>query len=165
MTQLIQRGSYVCVGGTNLDHFHRAKKRWGALFPSSVSQIANIPFVVVNRERADTLQDLRKYDLVVHTAGPFQGKVTIPNGVLEACIDASVPYIDVCDDYCTASAAKARYGSKASAPCILSTGTWPGVSSLMAKQLASRVLAQYPRLSPADLSVDFAFFTAGKKGF
>lgn len=86
--------------------------------------------------------DNRKIDLIVHTAGPFQGKVNSPNGVIKACVEHGVGYIDVCDDYCTARAAKAAYTDKATSinsngsssaspvPCILSTGCWPGVSSL-----------------------------------
>jgi hypothetical protein len=38
----------------------------------------------------------------------------------------------------------------------------PGVSSLMAKQLARKVLAANKSLKPEDLNVDFGFFTAGK---
>jgi hypothetical protein len=38
----------------------------------------------------------------------------------------------------------------------------PGVSSLMAKQLARKVLAANKSLNPEDLNVDFGFFTAGK---
>jgi hypothetical protein len=67
------------------------------------------------------------FDLVVHTAGPFQGKVQTPNGVIQACVEQSVGYIDVCDDYCTASAAKSKYTETANAngvPCIISTGCW-----------------------------------------
>lgn len=36
------------------------------------------------------------FDLVIHTAGPFQWKLTC--SVLEAAIAAKVPYIDVADD-------------------------------------------------------------------
>ena len=36
------------------------------------------------------------FDLVIHTAGPFQWKLT--SSVLEAAIAAKVPYIDVADD-------------------------------------------------------------------
>ena len=40
----------------------------------------------------------------------------------------------------------------------------PGVSSLMAKQLVQSVLQKRPGLKPADLTVDFNFFTAGSGG-
>jgi len=91
----------------------------------------------------------------------------MPNGVIAACVSNSVAYIDVCDDYCTESATKAKYNAKAiesNVPCIISTGCWPGVSSLMAKQLVRQVLQQNKNLKPADLNVDFGFFTAGSGG-
>ncbi len=163
VTQLVQRGSKVSVGGTSRDHFSQAQARWTRIFPQFDFQ--NIAFHKVDREVAESITPIiQDYDLVIHTAGPFQGKVKTPNGVLEACVRASVPYLDVCDDYCTASAAKAKYASQAKVPCIVSTGTWPGVSSLLAKQLVHKALAKDPSLQPADLKVDFGFFTAGSGG-
>jgi saccharopine dehydrogenase-like NADP-dependent oxidoreductase len=173
-TQLIQHGSKVTVGGTVLDNFLSAQKRWLDLFPSNVQALKDVEFVELNREQSDSVSRVLKntpngepYDLVIHTAGPFQGKVGTPNGVLEASIDAAIPYIDVCDDYCTATSAKKRFGAAAgnkNVPCIVSTGCWPGVSSLMAKQLVAATLQSYPKLKPMDLSVDFSFFTAGSGG-
>ena len=162
VTQLIERGSKVVVGGTSHENFIRAQSRWQTLFPNNAAKLREITFRAVDRERAETLSnEIQNYDLVVHTAGPFQGKADRPNGILQACIDEAIPYLDVCDDYCTASAAKTKYARSAKAPCILSTGTWPGVSSLLAKQLISKALLKYPNLKAADLSVDFGFFTAG----
>lgn len=43
--------------------------------------------------RCSWLQDV---DLLVHAAGPFQRRTEC--NVLEACIAAGVPYMDVCDD-------------------------------------------------------------------
>ena len=99
-------------------------------------------------------------------------KLVAKNGILEACILNKVAYVDVCDDYCTASAAKARYADKAKAPCIISTGCWPGVSSLMASRLIRHVMMirsqeEDPKLLQPrqdDLTVDFSFFTAGSGG-
>ena len=130
----------------------------------------SVDFQKVNKEDADSITAVlnrEEYDLVVHTAGPFQGKETATNGVLEACVNSKVPYVDVCDDYCTAMAAKAKYTAQAEVngvPCIVSTGCWPGVSSLMAKQLIRKVLKEDSSLKPEDLSVDFSFFTAGSGG-
>ena len=167
VTQLTKRGSKVSVGGTRESAFQESKSRWISLFPELETNLQSIDFVPLNREVADTVTPTllaKNFDLVVHTAGPFQGKVKTPNGVLEACCDAGVPYVDVCDDYCTASAAKARFAAKAKAPCIVSTGCWPGVSSLMAKQLVGKVLRENKSLTPQDLTVDFSFFTAGSGG-
>jgi len=175
VTQLVRRGSKVTVGGTSEERFRTSQSRWLDIFPELSSSLKEVDFVALNREQADSVKAVlkgkenstHKYDLVVHTAGPFQGKVRTPNGVLEAAVTSSVPYVDVCDDYCTATAAKAKFASKAlenKVPCILSTGCWPGVSSLMAKQLTSKTLDSYPHLKPEDLSVDFSFFTAGSGG-
>jgi hypothetical protein len=63
--------------------------------------------------------------------------------------------------------AKDNYATLAQAkqlPCIVSTGCWPGVSSLMAKQIVRTTLSSYSNVTAADLSVDFSFFTAGSGG-
>jgi len=168
VTQLIQHSpASIVVGGTSDARFKSSRKRWIDQFPAYEEELLKkVNFVAVDRERPESVaaafdNDGNDIDLVVHAAGPFQGKVKCPNGVLEACVTASIMYIDVCDDYCTASAAKTKYAARAQAPCILSTGCWPGVSSLMAKQLVSKTLSTYPSLKPEDLSVDFSFFTAG----
>lgn len=177
--QLILNGAQVTVGGTNIESYQDSRSRWMNLYDSLSSKVLNdtdgnndntLSFAQLDREDSQSVSKIlsqNKYDLVVHTAGPFQGKVKSPNGVIQAAIENGVPYIDVCDDYCTATAAKTKYNQKAienNVPCILSTGCWPGVSSLMAKQLVSSVLKKHPNLKPQDLSVDFSFFTAGSGG-
>ena len=188
---LLLHNAKVTVGGTNVESFQQSKARWKTLYDGKlVNQIENkndnnVSFSTIHREDASTVINVlqqQPYDLVIHTAGPFQGKVQTPNGVIDAAIQCGVPYIDVCDDYCTASMQKERYSKLAIAndvPCIISTGCWPGVSSLMAKQLTTSVLLnknQHQRqnqnqdhpdevvLQPNDLKVDFSFFTAGSGG-
>jgi len=129
-----------------------------------------VKFFAIDREDSSSVSKVLQetsYDLTVHTAGPFQGKIKTPNGVIAACVEQKVPYVDVCDDYCTASAAKSKYEEIAKnneVPCIISTGCWPGVSSLMAKQLVHKALKQNPSIQPKDLTIDFSFFTAGSGG-
>lgn len=124
VTQLVQHDSRVTVGGTSVDSFQAAKAR------NTAWKDDNVNFQTVNKEDALSITSVLKsgtYDIVVHTAGPFQGKATATNGVLQACIENTVPYVDVCDDYCTAMAAKSKYASDAQAnnvPCIISTGCW-----------------------------------------
>jgi saccharopine dehydrogenase-like NADP-dependent oxidoreductase len=170
VTQLIKRGAVVTVGGTSFDSFMNSKQRWQALHANEGYGLGDVDFARLDRESKESVSaalQKKPYDLVVHTAGPFQGKVKTPNGVIDGCISSKVPYVDVCDDYCTASAAKSRHMDKAreiGVPCIISTGCWPGVSSLMAKQLVAGVLAANTSLKPQDLTVDFNFFTAGSGG-
>lgn len=157
-TQLITRGSKVTVGGTSEQRFEQSRNRWKKLFDDKENEINDINFVLIDRESSESVcrvLESEKFDLVVHTAGPFQGKVKTPNGVIDGCISNGVPYIDVCDDYCTASAVKTRFGAKAEGsgvPCIISTGCWPGVSSLMASLLIRKVLQVDKSLKPEDLS-------------
>jgi saccharopine dehydrogenase-like NADP-dependent oxidoreductase len=173
VTQLTKRGALVTVGGTSADNFASSKARWKTLFPDLA--IDRVSFCELSRERTESVQSILKsandklaqYDLVVHTAGPFQGKVKATNGVLEACAQAKIPYVDVCDDYCTAKAAQSKYSAKAQengVPCIISTGCWPGVSSLMALQLIDKIREADPQVDIDDLKVDFSFFTAGSGG-
>jgi short subunit dehydrogenase-like uncharacterized protein len=124
--QLVKYKSHVTVGGTRLESFQAAKARWSKRF----ANLRDIDFCALNKENSTSIVAVLEnddYDLVVNTAGPFQGKVNVPNGVLEACVAKSVPYIDVCDDYCTAMAAKAKFAKAAQeggVPCIISTGCW-----------------------------------------
>ncbi|KAG7346837.1 saccharopine dehydrogenase [Nitzschia inconspicua] len=169
-TQLVKRGAAVTVGGTQRQNYETSRQRWQTLFDDHSSEIAKIKFVSIDRESAASVTKVlesQDFDLVVHTAGPFQGKVGTPNGVIEGCIAKAVPYVDVCDDYCTALAAKSKFMDKAKnqgVSCIISTGCWPGVSSLMASLLIRRVLQADKTLEPKDLNVDFSFFTAGSGG-
>lgn len=173
VTQILKYGGSVTVGATSQESFEVSQNRWKELFPELTNSIDEVKFASINREDSNTISKVLQgsstpaFDLVVHTAGPFQGKVTTPNGVLKACVEEKVPYVDVCDDYCTASAAKAKYADLAKeggVPCIISTGCWPGVSSLMAKQLVQKALARNPSITPKDLTIDFSFFTAGSGG-
>lgn len=158
VTQLAKRGSDVTVGGTKVENFARARERWLRLFPEYSNNIEAIEFVSLDRESVASVSRVLEgggFDLVVHTAGPFQGKVRNPNGVIDGAISNSVPYVDVCDDFCTASAAKRKYSEKAknrNVPCIISTGCWPGVSSLMASVLIRKVLQEDKSLKPEDVT-------------
>jgi saccharopine dehydrogenase-like NADP-dependent oxidoreductase len=169
-TQLVKRGAIVTVGGTQIQNFEKSRQRWQTLFEENYKEIGDIDFVAINRESAVSVSkalESRDFDLVVHTAGPFQGKIKTPNGVIEGSILNGIPYVDVCDDYCTALAAKTKFTDKAKikkVPCIISTGCWPGVSSLMASLLIRKVLETDKTLIPEDLTVDFSFFTAGSGG-
>jgi shikimate 5-dehydrogenase len=128
VTQLLKHGAKITVGATRVEKYEDSKRRWMEMFPTI--DTTTIDFAKVDRESVDSVHSVLKskdFDLVVHTAGPFQGKAKTPNGVIDASVANGVPYVDVCDDYCTASAAKAKFLKKAQdsqVPCIISTGCW-----------------------------------------
>ena len=186
VTQLVKRGAIVTVGGTSETNFVESQSRWPTLFPSFATELNAVSFEGLDRESVSSVQPVLErngFDLVVHTAGPFQGKVGTPNGVLEACVETGTPYIDVCDDYCTAMAAKTKYSAKAiennKAPCIVSTGCWVsfvrllmGVVVVVAKKAintdtvvvtaikqrdAANMLMQQARTSAYTQTVSFVF--------
>lgn len=86
-------------------------------------------------DAASLKQALQGVDLVVHTAGPFQRRTECD--VLEACIEAGVPYMDVCDDADYSQRAKALHSQAQAAgvPCITTAGIYPGVSNVMAAHM------------------------------
>ena len=96
--------------------------------------------------------------LVVHTAGPFQGR-TDP-ALLRCCIQSSIPYVDVCDEYELAVTAKDQLMEQAKTngvPAVVCSGIWPGVSALMAAECKAKLEALGEDLE----TIDFSFFTAG----
>ena len=102
---------------------------------------------------------VRGAQLVVHTAGPFQGR-SEPD-LLRACIAAGVPYCDVCDDFALSCQAKTLSGEAAAVgiPAVVSCGIWPGVSALM----AARAVEQLGGPEACE-RVELSFFTAGTGG-
>ena len=110
-------------------------------------------------ESAESVQDLvarEGAELVVHAAGPFQGR-SAP-AALEGCLAAGVPFVDVCDDSRLVAAGlalseRAREGGVAA---VTSAGIWPGVSALLAAEASERV-------GGAE-TLELSFFTAGTGG-
>ena len=140
--QLTQHNAKVTVGGTRSETFEESRARWKRLFSNESVKFDAISFAQADREDATSIASILQkaedsgeaFDLVVHTAGPFQGKVKTPNGVIQACVENGVKYLDVCDDYCTASAAKSKYTDTAitnGVPCIVSTGCWVSTNEYM----------------------------------
>ena len=82
---------------------------------------------------------VRGAQLVVHTAGPFQGR-SQPK-LLEACIAAGVAYCDVCDEWPLSQQAKQLSAAAAAAgiPAVVSSGIWQGASALMAAEAVDRL--------------------------
>lgn len=158
--QLVKNQARVTVGGRNEERWNEAWSRYQQMWTADVPlQDFNVGFSILDCRQADSVSRVlqqEKFDLVVHTAGPFQGKVDAPNGVLEACVTNRVPYVDVCDDYCTARAAKAKFSEKAQdakVPCIISTGCWVSLTVL-----PSTAVVSVPACLLSDVSCDSQVF-------
>ena len=77
-------------------------------------------------------------ELVVLGAGPYS-KTSMP--VLLACIEAKVPYLDFDDDVESTQAAMdlSAEANKAGVPCYIGCGASPGMSNIMAVDVASKL--------------------------
>ena len=114
----------LCIGGRRRDSFDAAAARLAR------QGVADVSFVPLDLEEPATLgAAVAGRSLVVHTAGPFQQRED--PALLQACIEAGVPYCDVCDELLLSRNAKAlgEQAVAAGVPAVLSCGIWPGVRS------------------------------------
>ena len=141
----------VNVGGRQESGFNEARERLPA----------QSKFVRVDLDGGDAglAKSVSGYDLIVHTAGPFQQR-TDP-ALMRAAIKAGIPYCDVCDELALARNAKAMSDDAAAAnvPCVVSCGIWPGVSALMAAEAVDKLGGR-----GKCEKLEFSFFTAGTGG-
>ena len=142
----------LAIGGRSRAHFEAVRHRLDV--PELVFQPMDL-----EAEMQSLVAVVGGKNLVVHTAGPFQGR-TQP-ALLRACIEAGVPYCDVCDEYSLSRHAKGLSGEAAAAgiPAVVSCGIWPGVSALMAAEAVQQLGG------PESCErIEFSFFTAGTGG-
>tara|TARA_B110000977_G_scaffold130957_1_gene166908 strand:- start:37638 stop:39086 length:1449 start_codon:yes stop_codon:yes gene_type:complete len=104
-------------------------------------------------------------DLVVHSAGPFQSGGD-RGTVIDQCIEAGIPYLDVCDDakYASVAKQKSEAAKQKGVPCITTAGVYPGVSNLMA---ADMIAANREAGEDLDAEVEYvlySYFCAGSGG-
>eukprot|EP00908_Phaeocystis_cordata_P018249 Transcript_2966.p2 GENE.Transcript_2966~~Transcript_2966.p2 ORF type:complete len:403 (+),score=152.63 Transcript_2966:33-1211(+) len=144
----------LCIGGRRRDSFDAAAARLAR------QGVADVSFVPLDLEEPATLgAAVAGRSLVVHTAGPFQQRED--PALLQACIEAGVPYCDVCDELLLSRNAKALGAQAVAAgvPAVLSCGIWPGVSALMAAEAVERLGG-----NGSCERLEFSFFTAGTGG-
>jgi saccharopine dehydrogenase-like NADP-dependent oxidoreductase len=118
-------------------------------------------FLELDLDRTDVGQliaTVRAFDLIVLCAGPF--RMREPR-LLEACIQAGVNYVDVCDDKQSslqhlALDATAR---AAGVTALVGTGTFPGIDNVM----VADALARYPNAD--DVRLFFVCAGSGGGGF
>ena len=139
------------IGCRTKSSFNRAKARK----PASVGDASFIPCDVTDPSSLN--RACANMDLVIHTAGPFQGRKT--PAVLDAAILASSSYLDVCDETSLVSLVKnsPKYSSikNNNITGVVSAGIWPGVSAIMAREAESLLPDR-----KAD-RIEFSFFTSG----
>ena len=119
---------------------------------------SDIKFIELDIDNEAALDaNVPDFDLIVHTAGPFQG-LKEPN-VLASALRHGKKYVDVMDDVSLSRVARSiKYQelAKTSGGCaVVSAGIWPGGSSLLAQQSVAAVGLDEAK------SVVFDFFTAG----
>ena len=102
-----------------------------------------------------------QYDLIIHTAGPFQQLKE--NILLKTSAKLGKKYIDVLDDVELSRICRGEEYQKlcrsTGASAVISTGIWPGCSSLFAQ----KIIAEAGGHEEVE-SVIFSFHTAGSGG-
>ncbi len=137
--------------------FEAARGRVDAALPPALR--GRLRPACCDAQSAQSVRDLAAREgaaLVVHAAGPFQGR-TAP-AALEGCLAAGVPFVDVCDDSRLVAAGRALSGRarEGGVAAVTSGGIWPGVSALLAAEASERV-------GGAE-TLELSFFTAGTGG-
>ena len=131
----------ICVGGRDKDNWHKTQKRLlihaKNVNDSSNKALEKVEFVQMDLTDQLLMEEyLPKYDLTIHTAGPFQG--LDKNIVLETCLKHGKKYLDVCDDISLSRITRSSYyqdlAKRSGGSAIISTGIWPGGSSLLAQE-------------------------------
>ena len=119
-------------------------------------------------DRASLASVIAGADLVVHSAGPFQGGGD-ECAVLDAAIANGVPYLDVCDDaeYAKTCKSKSKAAANAGVPCVTTGGIYPGVSNLMAAEMISQNRASADEAEAGANEVEYVlynYFCSGSGG-
>ncbi|CDF35518.1 unnamed protein product [Chondrus crispus] len=131
----------ISVAGRDRSKGHRICRM---LTTSNQNERTDLPPVDYHFKSVDITDEsaliklIKAHDVVIHTAGPFQRSKN-PTGVLEAAMQANVPYMDICDDLIHAKECKKLHEVALSKgyTALISTGIYPGLSNLMAVEAAS----------------------------
>lgn len=143
----------------NLSVAGRSETNWNDFLSRVARPLTGVEFIALDINLKEDLERIiPQYDLVIHTAGPFQG-IKDPS-VLESSLRHGKLYIDVCDDINLSTIARSteyrELAAKNGGSAVISTGIWPGGSSLFAQKIIDSV-GGADKVS----DVKFTFFTAG----
>jgi len=146
----------ISVGG-------RSAMNWRDYATSkSLPELGGVNFIEFDINKEDELNSIvQSNDLIINTAGPFQGLQR--SVVLEAAMKHGKKYLDVCDDIALSRVARSaemqQVAKDTNGIAIISTGIWPGCSSLLAQELIDELGG------PKEVDkVVFSFYTAGSGG-
>ena len=148
----------IAVGGRDAASFERTRARLAQQGMVGAGELSFAP-IDLDGGAAALSAAVAGASLVVHTAGPFQGREE--PSLLRAALGAGVPYCDVCDELLLTRNSKALSAEAAAAgvPCVVSCGIWPGVSALMAAEAVAKLGG------PGSCErLEFSFHTAGTGG-
>lgn len=156
----------LILAGRNKEGADAARSQWPGLEKAAFAQCD----ITSPESLAKALDGA---DLVINCAGPFQKRESCQ--VLEAAIDAKVPYIDVCDDMAFARRAKTLHekAKAAGVAAVTTTGIYPGLSNVMAAEMIAVAQAAAadrtdedgtPKPIPKPTKLSYNYFTAGSGG-
>ena len=145
--------STLVVGGRDVKNWEVCKER------HRLTSVSFLPMDISSEE--SIASTIPSFDLIIHTAGPFQG---LRNPLLlRHALQLGKKYIDVCDDVPLSAICRSevfqQLAIKHKSSAIISTGIWPGGSSLLAQKVIEAAGGH------ANVrNVTFSFFTAGSGG-
>ena len=148
--------SHIDVAGRSRATWEQCRARWRL-----DDRIGFVP-LDIGRE-SDVRRVIADYDVIVHTAGPFQG--SRDPKLLRESLALGRKYVDVCDDVPLSAICRSQefqdLARRNGASAVISTGIWPGGSSLLAQQvIRSDRVGGHSNVE----RVTFSFFTAGSGG-
>ena len=111
----------VCIGDIDPE---KARKVAGEVGPRATARAVDI------NDARGLVGALKDYDVAVNCVGPFYKH---GSKVLEACIQAKVPYVDICDDYDAAELLLGFDGQcrETGITAIICQGASPGITNMM----------------------------------
>jgi lysine 6-dehydrogenase len=145
----------VCIADINLDKARKMSAELGAKVAARAIDI---------NDKAGLVSALKGYDVAVNCVGPFYKH---GSKVLEACVEARVNYVDICDDY---DAAEVLLGldsrcREAGITAIICQGASPGITNVMASLGAGKMDAEAIHTAWVESMMDVGGFVVYWHGF
>lgn len=145
----------VCIGDIDVDKARKMSAELGAKVAARAIDI---------NDKAGLVTALKGYDVAVNCVGPFYKH---GSKVLEACVEARVNYVDICDDY---DAGEVLLGldvrcREAGITAIICQGASPGITNMMALLGSGRMDAEEIHTAWVESMMDVGGFVVFWHGF